>query len=217
MSLGSRGLCWLRFTVSSLLLSLVTWSIVISTSVKYSSGRGTPKVSYFNPLATTDATRKKINNTTNSLGISFSSIIAFRLLPCPLSTVVSGNPISGIDVSNLSGLRMAAIALFSDQIWFHCQKNSRAIHFFCRFVSWRKKTFLGWEVGGWKGNAARLSNDAANQPSSPSSLVLPLDYPKKAIASSQIGTGDRTRVSSHEIDLQAFDRGILPSYPLPRL
>jgi hypothetical protein len=27
-------------------------------------------------------------------------------------------------------------------------------------------------------------------------------------------TGDRTRASSHEDELEAFDRGILPSYPL---
>ncbi|MEW6498735.1 MAG: hypothetical protein AB1589_40480 [Cyanobacteriota bacterium] len=33
----------------------------------------------------------------------------------------------------------------------------------------------------------------------------------------QIRTGDRTRTSSHEITLQAFDRGIIPSYPLARL
>ncbi|HEY9892121.1 MAG TPA: hypothetical protein V6D37_10015 [Candidatus Sericytochromatia bacterium] len=34
---------------------------------------------------------------------------------------------------------------------------------------------------------------------------------------SQTGTGDHYRASSHEIELQAFDHGILPSYPLPRL
>jgi hypothetical protein len=76
---------------------------------------------------------------------------------------------------------MAAIAHFKIRSDFTARKI-RGLSIFSVGLSHGEKKVLEW-----KGNAARLSNDAANQPSSPSSLVLPLDYPKKVIASSQIG------------------------------
>ena len=71
---------------------------------------------------------------------------------------------------------MPAIALLKIRSDFTARKIRGLSIFFVVLSNGEKK------VLGWKGNAARLSNDAANQPSSPSSLVLPLDYPKKAIA-----------------------------------